>query len=57
LRAGFYCKKTFNYIKLLNKKLKEYFIANPQISAEDAIKSPLMVSGALQMSKNSVKKE
>jgi hypothetical protein len=41
----------------LNKKLKENFIPNQQISAEDAIKYPLPVSAALQTYKKSVKKD
>jgi hypothetical protein len=41
----------------LKIKLKEYFIGNPQISAEDAIKHPTEVSEARQTSKKSVSKE
>jgi len=37
--------------------MKEYFIGNPQINAEDAIKYPTEVSEARQTSQKSVYKE
>jgi hypothetical protein len=40
----------------LNKKLKEYFLANPQINAKDAIKCPSGISGARQTSRNPSKR-